>query len=99
MCLISKEELLMNMKATHDGVIKPVYSDTAKDDERLVEEAREVDSTEVVRCKDCYWSKPSEERPNVFTCKLIKDDDFWDANDFCSYGWSISIDDEEDEID
>ena len=45
-----------------------------------------VDAVEVVRCKDCKYSKHLKQYPKVNTWKCTLTDVVNRADDFCSYG-------------
>lgn len=45
-----------------------------------------VDAVEVVRCKDCKYSKHLKQYPKVNTWKCILTDVVYRADDYCSYG-------------
>lgn len=45
-----------------------------------------IDAVEVVRCKDCKYSKHLKQYPKVNTWKCTLTDVVYRADDFCSYG-------------
>ena len=74
------------------------YADVVFADD--IENAPTVDAVEVVRCKDCMWSRPKDHReptdtPRELICQCFKHHHIpapWGArmavnpDDFCSYG-------------
>ena len=45
-----------------------------------------VDAVEVVRCRECKHSKCREYARDGFLCFCNKNLEYWQLNDFCSYG-------------
>lgn len=45
-----------------------------------------IDAVEVVRCKDCKYSKHLKQYPKVNTWKCTLTDVVYRADDFCNYG-------------
>lgn len=52
----------------------------------LIEDAPTIDAVEVVRCKDCKYSKHLKQYPKVNTWKCTLTDVVYRADDYCSYG-------------
>lgn len=52
----------------------------------IVDNAPTVDAVEVVRCKDCKYSKHLKQYPKVNTWKCTLTDVVYRADDYCSYG-------------
>ena len=53
---------------------------------KIYKKAPTVDAVEVVRCKDCKYSKHLKQYPKVNTWKCILTDVVYRADDYCSYG-------------
>ena len=52
----------------------------------IVDNAPTIDAVEVVRCKDCKYSKHLKQYPKVNTWKCTLTDVVYRADDYCSYG-------------
>lgn len=76
---------------TVDVVNKEKYETSQEVREILVEFADDLlaelkERLEVVRCKDCKYSKHLKQYPKVSTLKCTLTDAVYLADDFCSYG-------------
>ena len=87
-CLVKEAEAVLKFIEQH-------YSDRARiaDAKSTVECSRyyapAANPVEVVRCKDCRWGRVVDDREPMFKCVIIAHDgrsQWWDSNDFCSYG-------------
>ena len=52
----------------------------------VIHDTPTIDAVEVVRCKDCKYSKHLKQYPKVNTWKCTLTDVVYRADDFCSYG-------------
>ena len=69
----------ITVKLNDEQMAKIIYKVT----EKMMLDANRI---EVVRCKDCKYSKHLKQYPKVNTWKCILTDVVYRADDFCSYG-------------